>query len=289
MVEGFITALSLMRSMGDIEPMRTFVTETLGELWETDRWMSTGDDQILERKADYDFGDPWPVEAMRFLAADRQAKGGEHYFWVCRAFGAGGASRLVGYGRCNTVEELEEARTKLNVPPNRAIIDSGYKASEVYRFCLFAGWRPMKGDDAEWFLRTNRQTGRTVRKLWRSLIVDSHFGKAGNNRRGNLSLIQWSNPTVKDHLALFTRGAVGQWAVPRTTGRDYIDQMTAEVREDREDARGRVKSVWVQKRRDNNYLDCELMIHTAAVITGLVRVAAGEQTESADSAVAEAR
>ena len=85
---------------------------------------------------------------MRFLAADRQAKGGEPYFWVCRAFGAGSATRL--------------------------------------------------------------------------------------------ALIQWSIPTVKDHLALFTRGAFGQWTVPRTTGRDYIDQMTAEVREDREDARGRV-------------------------------------------------
>ena len=58
--------------------------------------------------------------------------------------------------------------------------------------------------------------------------------------------------------------------------------MTAEVREVREDACGRVKSIWVQKRRDNHYLDCELMIHTAAVITGLVRVAAGEQGEAVE-------
>ena len=165
------------------------MTETLGEPWETDRWMSTGDDQILERKADYEFGDPWPVETMRFLAADRQAKGGEHYFWVCRAFGAGGASRLMGYGRCNTIEELEEVRKKLDVPPNRAIIDSGYKASEVYRFCLATGWQTMKGDDAEWFLRPNRQTGRTVRKLWRALLVDSNFGKAGSSQPNNNNIL----------------------------------------------------------------------------------------------------
>lgn len=40
-------------------------------------------------------------------------------------------------------------------------------------------------------------------------------------------MFQWSNPAVKDHLALFTHGAVGQWSVPRTTGQDYFDQMTA--------------------------------------------------------------
>lgn len=191
----------------------------------------------------------------------------------------------MGYGRCNTVEELEEVRKRLRVEPVNSLIDSGFKASEVYLFCLSAGWRPMKGDDAEWVLRTNKRTGRTVRKLWRLLWVDPNFGMAGSRSRGTLAMYQWSNPTVKDHLALFTRGAVGQWTVPRTTGRDYFDQLTAEVREEREDARGRTKVVWVQKRRDNHYLDCELMIHTAAVITGFVRVGSVEQTETGEDGV----
>jgi hypothetical protein len=43
---------------------------------------------------------------------------------------------------------------------------------------------------------------------------------------------------------------VGQWTIPKKTGRDYIDQMTAKVREEREDSRGRIKVLWVQKRRD---------------------------------------
>ncbi len=276
-VEEFLSAIDAMRFSGDIEPMKTFVTETLGEPWETDRWIATGDNQILERKGHYDFGDPWPVEEMRFLAADRQAKGGEHYFWVCRAFGAGAASRLVSYGRCNTVEELEEVRRKLNVETNKSVIDSGFKASEVYRFCLASGWKPMKGDDAEWFLRTNERTGKPVRKLWRMVWVDPTFGAAANHGRGNVPLFQWSNPSIKDHLALFTHGAVGQWTVPQTTGQDYFDQMTAEVREEREDPRGRTKVVWVQKRRDNHYLDCELMIHTSALICGLLKGTEGDK------------
>ena len=101
-VQEFLAAMDAMRIDADIEPMFTFVTETLGEPWETERWGVANDERILERKGDYDFNDPWPLEEIRFLAADRQQKGGEHYFWVCRAFGKGGVSRLIAYGRCNT-------------------------------------------------------------------------------------------------------------------------------------------------------------------------------------------
>jgi hypothetical protein len=138
-VEEFLAAVDTMRVAGDIEPMFTFVTETLGEPWDLDRWVVTGDDYLQQRMGDYDFGDPWPLEKTRFLAADRQARGGEHYFWVSRAFGVGGASRLLAYGRCNTTSELEEVRKQLNVPVVNAMIDTGFKASEVYRFCLGTG------------------------------------------------------------------------------------------------------------------------------------------------------
>ncbi len=92
--------------------------------------------------------------------------------------------------------------------------------------------------------------------------------KRGSSPRRHLPLFQWSNPSIKDHLALFTHGVVGQWSLPKKTGRDDVDQMTAEVREEREDSRGRVKVLWVQKRRDNHYLDCELMINVAAIVSG---------------------
>ena len=54
---GLETAVNAMRVVGDIEPMQTFVTETLGEPWDLDRWLVTTDD-YLQRMADYDFGDP---------------------------------------------------------------------------------------------------------------------------------------------------------------------------------------------------------------------------------------
>ncbi|HNQ90700.1 MAG TPA: phage terminase large subunit family protein [Verrucomicrobiota bacterium] len=267
-IEECLAAVDAMRVGGDIEPMFTFVTETLGEPWDLDRWMVTGDDYLLERKGDYDFGDPWPLEQTRFLAADRQARGGEHYFWVARAFGPGAASRLLAYGRCATTTDLEQIRQQLKVPLVNAMIDSGLKASEVYRFCMGAGWKAMKGDEAEWFLGQDPRTRKTVRRTWRRVLVDPNLGSRKSRAPRHLPLFQWSNPSIKDHLALFTHGVVGQWTIPKQTGRDYIEQMTAEVREEREDSRGRIKVLWIQKRRDNHYLDCELMIDAAAVISG---------------------
>lgn len=81
-------------------------------------------------------GDPWPLEKARFIAANRQAHRGGNSFRVARASGARVARRLLGYGRRNTTSELEEPHRQLNMPVVNAIIDSGFKASEVYRFCL---------------------------------------------------------------------------------------------------------------------------------------------------------
>ena len=40
------------------------------------------------------------------------------------------------YGRCATREQLEELRKEHNVPVANAMLDSGFKAAEVYRFSL---------------------------------------------------------------------------------------------------------------------------------------------------------
>jgi phage terminase large subunit GpA-like protein len=177
----------------------------------------------------------------------------------------------LGYGRCNTTSELEDIRRQMKVPVVNAMIDSGFKASEVYRFCMATGWKAMKGDDAEWFLSQDVKSDKTVRRVWRRVLVDPTLGTKKARVRRHLPLFQWSNPAIKDHWALFTHGVVGEWMIPKSVGRDYLEQMTAEVREEREDSRGRIKVLWVQKRKDNHYLDCELMIDTAAIISGLLK------------------
>ncbi|MCP5517105.1 MAG: hypothetical protein H7A45_07610 [Verrucomicrobiales bacterium] len=50
---------------------------------------------------------------------------------MARAFGPGGASRLLAYGRCSSTAELEAIRKQLKLPLVNAMTDSGFKASEV--------------------------------------------------------------------------------------------------------------------------------------------------------------
>ena len=51
------------------------------------------------------------------------------------------------------------------------MIDSGYKAAEVYRFCMASKWVSMKGDEAEAFDYRDPYLKRTVRTLFRKAGV----------------------------------------------------------------------------------------------------------------------
>lgn len=61
--------------------------------------------------------------------------------------------------------------------------------------------------------------------------------------------------------------------IPRRTDPDYVEQMTAEVREERADSRGRIKVPWVHERRDIHYLDREPLIGASGVITEHLKAA----------------
>lgn len=268
-VEEFLAARGAARN-GDIQPMKTFVNETLGEPWKDQLGEIEDFDFLLARRGDYDFGDAWPEERVRFMAADRQASGGEHYWYVIRAFGPFGYSRLVSYGRCNSTLELEELRREHHVSSQNAVIDSGFKASEVYRFCQATGWKPFKGDDAEFFTGKDSTSGKVLRRLWQKTRVDPAYGTRLQGKVRPLPLFRWSNPGMKDLLFEHLTGLVGQWSLPSGVGRDYLKQLTAEHRVEERDARGRIHYRWHQKHRDNHLLDCELMLMTVALIAGLV-------------------
>ena len=51
---------------------------------------------------------------------------------------------------------------------------------------------------------------------------------------------------------------------------DYLDQMTAEKRQEFTDPKGRVSYEWVRMRKANHYWDCEQMQLVGAVATGMV-------------------
>lgn len=86
-----------------------------------------------------------------------------------------------------------------------------------------------------------------------------------------IPLFRWSNNGAKDMLAEMMRGLVGDWTLPHKIGTDYLKQITAERREEKQDTKGRISYFWKQVRRDNHLLDCELMILVAAVVSKIVQ------------------
>lgn len=274
-VEEFLLASQALRNdPPDLEPYKTFVNETLGKSWSSALGIIDDYGFLEDRKADYDFGDVWAEEVDRFMAADKQEKGGEHYWWLIRAFGRNAKSRLIAYGRASTTEELEQIRAQYKVPLRNAMIDSGYKATEVYRFCARSGWKPFKGDATEFYVVSvidpKTAQPKSVRQLWSKAQVDPYSGTKRGGRSAPISLYRFAGETTKDFLAEFMHGMIGDWTVTRQIGREYLQQVTAERRTAREDARGRTHYVWQQVRPDNHLLDCECMVLVAAVIIRLV-------------------
>lgn len=269
LVEEYLSARAALRT-GDVDPMKTFINETCGRSWE-DRLGEIEDFSGLDdRKGDFDFAEPWSEETTRFMAADRQGAGGEHYWYVIRAFGEFGQSRLIGYGKCNSTEELEKIRDNYGVKPQNSVLDTGYKATECYRFCSYFGWRAFKGDQADYFLYRDKRRKKTVRRIYQKTSAEPTVGK--RKRLRSIPLYRWSNTMVKDLLSEFIEGLIGDWQITRTIGRDYQRQMTAEAREPHEDARGRITYRWNQKRKDNHLWDCELMIMVAAIISKTIAI-----------------
>lgn len=278
-VEEFINARSAAKG-GDIDPLKTFYCETLGIPWK-DKLGEIEDFSFLEnRRGDYTFGDLWPEGKWRAMSADKQEKGGEHYWYVIREFSNAGKSRLVTYGKCNSVLELEQIRAENGVKSVNCMIDSGFKAGEVYKFCMATGWKAFKGDDAPYFLVTDPKTKRPVRQLWRRTFVNPLIGQKNSNRVRPLPLFTWANDPIKDLLAECMMGLSGDWTVPRDVPSEYMQQVTAERRAERIDARGRIRYEW--KRKGANHLfDCELMVLVAALITRKASDAKPEGTTGA--------
>lgn len=271
-VKEYLLALDAARH-GNIEPLRTFITETMGEVWE-DRLGVIEDYGFLEaRKEDYDYGDVWPQSVRRFMAADKQEKGGEHYWYVIREFGQFGASRLITHGRCSTFAELEEIRKQYNINATSALIDSGYKAQQVYRFCISNNWKAFKGEGRDYYLvhkphPKNPKQVITVRQIWNKSQAVA-YNEQTRARIGNLPLYMFCNDATNDLLAEYQTGLVGTWTIPKNCAREYLKQQVGDVRREKQDAKGRLSFYW-HTVADNHLRDCERMILTAAIITNVL-------------------
>jgi phage terminase large subunit GpA-like protein len=259
LVEEFLSAKKAL-SWGDPEPLKTFITESLGQPWE-DRLKYGDKDYLYDRREDYELLEAWGEEDRRFLAVDVQL---DHLYYVCRAFGKNGSSRLIDNGKIFDFDELKEKIRQLNVDADDVCIDSGYKASAVYNEVTKSDytWKPFKGDDSKFYMVDG------VRQIWKDVLIDPAIGTALQGSVRPLRLFHFSNPAVKDLLTEYIQGIGPVWTLPSNISKDYESQMKAEHRDEVVNAYGEITYKWVNKpRRPNHYWDCECMLTVAGLVT----------------------
>lgn len=265
LVEEFITSKKAL-SWGDPEPLKTFICESLGQPWQDRLKYGKRDQWEDNRKGTFKLLDPWEGEHRRFLAVDVQK---DCLYYVCRAFGTHGSSRLMDYGRLPGFSELREKIDFLGVDQDDVVIDSGYNATSVYDEVTKSGytWKPMKGDDFQYFIVDG------VRQSWKHTLADPAMGTAMAGMVKPVGLFVYSNPAIKDLVAEYRQGLGPSWQIPENVTMDYIEQMNAEHREELVDTHGKVTYKWINKpRRPNHYWDCECMVMVAGLVTGTIGV-----------------
>lgn len=232
---------------------------------------------VSDKKRQYSFDEIPAFTKYIFLTVDVQK---DRLIYVIRGWGAGMESGLIRHGEILGDTEYDEVWNRLDdfrdrrfsgVRIKACLIDSGYKPGEekrnpdnqIYAFCRrHPGWaRATKGHDKQDkpLKATNIDVtlkGKTYKKGLRLWHLDTDHFKSWVHAR-----LQWPH------------GAPGDWILPQDTDVDYCQQITAEVRK----AKSSGAVTWYRIRKDNHYLDCEMMQVAAAEMFSVWRLKAPER------------
>lgn len=214
-------------------------------------------------------------QSVRFLTIDCHLKSPRFWF-VVREWWKTGNSKLVTFGSCDTVEELEKIQKDNGVTDSHVYIDSGYDSQFVYQTCaahgtltrakplpLHIGWTPTKGfaENKYW---VDKRTGQ-------KLIHG--FGLASlSHKKYNLYTLEYNADAIKDVLHRFRQQKTEtKWAVTENTTATYWEHLSGEVKRERI-SEGRLTYRWEKRRSNtqNHLLDCEVVQIAVAMTAKLL-------------------
>jgi len=260
LVEEFLRADRRAKT-GYTIPLEEFVNLQLGQPWVEERYVKVQDLELDE----YDPAKPWEDQAHLIMTVDCQEYLAD--FWVAiRAWSRDGRSRLVGFYRPKSFEEVREIQQKNGVKDGMVFVDRMYKPSDVAKACSQYGWNMMQGEDHDDYLVS---TTKGKRKLTRRRPVSKRVKVAVSRNAPVVYLFRWSNPTVKDILETLKNGMGVEWLVCDVgeLAPDYQKQVTGERKVEHIDRHGNTVMMW-KKFRQNHALDCECMQIAAAIVLG---------------------
>jgi len=269
--EKFVRAHVALAVNRDVEPLKVFVQENLGEPWKqpSDKPVET---EVLKLRKDYVMGERWQFvlaesgNYTELLTVDVQ---NAYLVYVLRQWKKGGASRLIDCGRLLEFEDLRTYQQDNKVRSQCVFIDYPHRNKEVSKACLRFGWNPMIGDDAAEYTQNyydqkeNKQVA--VKVPWKPVEYDPHEGTTQAGRM-TLRRFTWSNPHYMDQLYFWVlKGKWHAWELPANAPREYYEQLMNYECIDHIDPNGSTWKEWKSTGR-HDFADCCLMQLAAADI-----------------------
>ena len=222
---------------------QNFVNSWLGEPWYGGGSNAT-ENEIMAKRGEYSDKECPVAPVAIFISADVQ-EGCVYY--VVRAWCRDESSYLLRYGSMSDLESLNGLATgsSWNTPIGamkirEGCVDSGDQTDKVYRFAAAFNWVATKGRG-----ESQQQS------------VPYKWGDAGGVRLLNVN-VDFFKSMLQTKIKI-PNGAEGCWMLHSGVGLDYADQLTAEAQVESKDRFGRPKRIWKRIRRDNHYLDCEVL------------------------------
>ena len=271
-----ISVLVEAQQSGDTAMVQQAINAGFGELWspgggEVPEWVEIKD---KSRRSDYHHGEVNELARHLILTADVQ----KHSIpYVIRAWGPRATSWLVAYGylRGDTAEiDIWDALADLFVTPiegmpiSMAFVDSGFRPGKadmlplnrvnefarrfIQRVFITKGSStPMRVPLVIMKPEVSRRDAKPLRAGIRGYRLDPTHWKSWVHER-----LRWP---VEAH---------GAWNVPKQITDDYCKQIVSEAPV--KEPTGRV--TWLQRSKDNHFLDCEAMQAAAAFLLNMQRV-----------------
>lgn len=227
---------------------------------------------VAEKRRDYESGEVPAFTRKIIMTVDVQK---DRLIYTIRGWGAGMESGLIRKGELIGETQYDDVWAELGQfreldfdgrRINLMLIDSGYRPGEkwrkpdnqIYAFCRqYRGWaRAIKGQGKQDKpIRAVRiditLKGRTYKKGLQLWHLDTDYFKSWVHAR-----LEWPH------------NQPGDWHLPADIDDDYCRQVVAETRVPKPSG----SVVWVKLRKDNHFLDCEMMQVAGAQMLGVWRL-----------------
>lgn len=266
---------------GDRDKQQTAINAGFGELWAPGGGDAPEWTEVHRLKMPYKKGGvPDGVVALT-AGIDVQKN---RLIYVIRGWGARGTSWLIDFGELWGETNEPDVWTDLDdlleqpiagITIRLTMIDSGFRPNKkdggpehvVYEFCRRhqRNTRPSKGYDT----------------LKAPVVLSKiEVAPAGNAAKYGLELVRinadWCKTWVHERIR-WPQDQPGAFHVPEDVSDDYCKQLVSEARMKKPS--GGVQ--WIQRSRDNHYLDCEAMAYAAGYLLNVHRISEGAKPRRA--------